>query len=340
MVDVPLYLRREGELVMSRIRCVVSFAAIAAGALWGPWDIRARAEEVVWSDSFSVSMNTFNMNLETAARQSGPLAPIDYVAITPDVTNDFHHQMFDAATAPAQPLQLAGDPTIPAPPNLFAYPTLVSPDHNFVGTESGRIVGKRITFDLDVATFFGSGVDPANSFTQAGITIGANSTLVRNDQATGTGDYFAVHFVEDTCCGAGNLIQFFDGTPADPFNPGEFEFALPLQNHANPAEAGAFNVRLDVDDPSDGNPWDGVGTTDITVFVNDTLIGTQSIGDGGLTNNYITLSGTRDLLSQNLVIHLFDNLTVYALPIPEPNSTALLVMAVCGLAVSARTRRI
>lgn len=276
----------------------------------------------VWSDGFAVSADTSNMNLETAARQSGPLAPIDYVANTPDVTNDYHHQMFAVGTNPTQPLQLAGDGGLPTGPPIFALPTMVSPNHNFVGFAPGGIVGKRITFDLDVAAIIN---DPTGgSFVQAGITLGSSSPLIRNDEA---GAHFGIRAIEDTFNGNGAFLQFFEGDT----------LVQNLVSHT--AGNGTLSMQLDIDDLGDGNPWDGVGSTTISVSVNGSPVGTpHTIGAGGLTSNYITLSGDRDFNGNDLVTHLFDNLTVHALPIPEPTGMAIMVSSLSCLGFLRRRR--
>jgi ABC-type amino acid transport substrate-binding protein len=276
---------------------------------------------VVWSDDFSATADAKNLNLDLALRQTGSLAPIDYVANTRDVANDYHHQLFAAGTSPGQPLQLAGDAFLPAPPPIFANPTLVSPNRNFIGSVPGGVVGKRIAFDMDVATLIADST--GGSFVQAGITVGAASPLVFNDAPV---PHFGVRAIEDSFGGNGPFLQFFDATGL-------------VQNLVrHPAGLGMLSVQLDIDDPADGNPWDGVGSTEIRVSVNGVAVGAPHvIGGGGLTGNYITLSGDRDFNGNDLATHLFDNLTVYALPVPEP--TGGLLAAGCGSAAVAVRRR-
>ena len=102
---------------------------------------------------------------------------------------------------------------------------------------------------------------------------------------------------------------------------------------------GTLSVQLDIDDLADGNPWDGIGSTTINVSVNGSPVGSpHTIGGGGLTSNFITLTGDRDFNGNDLATHLYDNFTIHALPIPEPASATLLATALGGLALSIRRR--
>lgn len=273
---------------------------------------------VVFSDGFSVSADSFNVNFETASRQSGALAPLNYLASTVDSTNDYHHQLFSAGTIPSQPLQLAGDGFLPlAPPPVFVNPAMVSPNYNFVGNVPGSgIVGKRITFDVDIAVLI---QDPTGgTFVTGGVSIGANAPLTIEDSAV---PQFGVKFVEDGLPGGlGPFLQFFDSGSL-------------VQNVVpHVAGNGTLSVQLDIDDLVDGNPWDGIGSTTISVSVNGVPAGTpHTIGGGGLTSNYITLLGYRDFNGNDLATHFFDNLAVHALPIPEPTCLVLVLGVACGL---------
>ena len=107
----------------------------------------------------------------------------------------------------------------------------------------------------------------------------------------------------------------------------------------NPAGSGPMSVRIDVNDLADGNPWDGVGSTTIDVYVNNVQVGASyTKGGGGFTNNFITMEGSANTFNFALATHLFDNLTVYAAPVPEPASLVLLGMGLCGIAISRRNR--
>lgn len=266
----------------------------------------------VFYDGFASSVDSFNINSDVAARQSGVLAPVSYVANTVDSTNDYHHQVFSATTSPPQALQLAGDAAADfltgAP--VFAYNMMASPNYNFKGTAAGGIVGKRITFDLNVGVV--ASPNPSNqSYLTAGITIGSSTTLVDTDDQRATmglqtsGPFFSLRFVEDTFGAVGDdryFLQAFDG-----IDPVSFR-----ANHLG--GAGSLSVQLDIDDLGDGNPFDGSGSTTIDVSVNGAELLSFTRPAGGYADNFITLWGGRDLTTQNIATHLFDNLTVFAAP--------------------------
>ena len=84
---------------------------------------------------------------------------------------------------------------------------------------------------------------------------------------------------------------------------------------------------------ADSNPWNGVGGTTISVFVNGSQIGsTFTKGDGGYSNNYITTEQSMDFVGSSIMTGTIDNISIFA--VPEP-STALLG----GLGVLAMLRR-
>lgn len=269
----------------------------------------------VFYDGFAVSQDTFNMNLEFDTRQSGVLAPAQYVSSTQDVNDGFQHQLFSEATAPGQPLQLAENGfNPPGVGPIFSYKTMVSPTLNFDGTVGGEIVGKRVSFTLDVGVIAEEPSAGAGTFTHAGITIGAPATLIDSEDEIGvqTGepirDYFSIQFVEDKLMnGLGSFMQAFDG--ADGGIP---TIGTVVQHGGGD---GLLSVQLDVDDPVDGNPWDGVGSTLIDVSVNGNQIFSFEKTDGGYTDNYITLFGSRQFNLNRLATHLFDDFTVFSAPL-------------------------
>ena len=135
-------------------------------------------------------------------------------------------------------------------------------------------------------------------------------------------NFFGLRFIEEWTAAARNsFVQAYDGL--DPVSYRIF----------HSGGTGILNVQLDADDLEDGNPWDGVGSTTISLSVNGELLnfGSQAEPiysytklDGGFTDNFITMWGWANhyYLNQSdetnvLTTHTFDNLTVYAYA--EPN---------------------
>ena len=233
-----------------------------------------------WYDGYQTSAASIDVNFEYTSRQGG--SPVPYLT---NHDNDYHSQI--VGTGDPMLLQLAGDGA------LAGAPTLVSPDKNFKGTSSGQVIGKAIYFELNVGNTIEG--DPS-SYVWAGITIGSANSLVAGDTA---GSHFSIRFIQDVFGGNGNFLQFFDG---DGF----------VDNLvANPAGDGWMTVWIEIDDPLDGNPWDGVGSTVITTYINGTLVNTYTKGSGGYTNNYITLEGSANTNGWGQATHVFDKLTVF-----------------------------
>jgi hypothetical protein len=264
----------------------------------------AHSATPVWFDSYDVTANTMNINADTATRQFGTLGTISYVANTTNPANDIHHQMF----AGSSPLLMQGDGAAPAP-----APTMVSPNYNFTGPSGGGILGKQVSFSLDVASFILN--NAGGSYVSAGITVGSSSTLSSVGSATSG---FGFNFVEDTFGGGGSFIEIYDGSTW-------------LGNLANPAGFNPFIVDILINDFGDGNPWDGVGSTTAELKVNGASIVGVTRGSGGLINNYITLQGHRDFNGNDMAQHAFDGLTVFTDPIPEPSAALLGGLGLLGL---------
>lgn len=255
----------------------------------------------VFFDSFDVTAGSFNLSSEAGSpRQGGPLVPVSYL----QNVNDYHTQLLGAG-----PLQLAGDGGFPAPGQ-----TMASPNYNFVGSVAGGLIlGKCITLTMDAGAFVGGN---ATSYVTAGVSVGANAGLTADDAAA---PHFGIRFVEDNFSGLGSFAQMYDGA------------TLVGNLIAHPAGSGPIDLRLDIDDAIDGNPWDGVGSTTIDVTVNGTPIFSYTKGGGGYSSNFITMMGTPDFAGFDLATHTFENLTVYAAPLPEPTGFALLLAGVLGL---------
>ena len=271
------------------------------------------AYTTVWSDSYDTTVPSVDINTQNASRQSGVLAPISYVANVPTQSTDYHQQVLGTPG----PLLLAGDAgigTFSLTPSLntVGYVT-VSPNYNFNGLIGSEVVGKQISVDLNVHT-------EASTYTSASITIAGNSTLEGGRQSGQTSG-LTIKFIEDSQLGGlGNFAQLYDS--------GAFLanfFAAPASN------GGWFNVRFDINDPTDQNPWDGVGQTSTDIYINNTFLVNYTKLAGGYTNNYITLEGTADFVDFSLTTHNFDNLTVSSSPIPEPSAALLGGLGLLGL---------
>ena len=242
-----------------------------------------------WFDGFDVSVNSTDPNFEaTNPRQGGSPVPLNYVTAGVPVGQEWRHQLFGGGG----PLQLAGS---------RAVHTLVSPNHDFSGVSGNDILGKKISVIVDAYTNNAGG----SYFTLAAVTVGSSSPTQQHN-TPGAG--FSVVFIEDTFGGNGNFIQIWDGT------------SLLGNLIANPAGAGAANLELLIDDPGDGNPFDGIGNTSITVLVNGSNLGTFNKATGGYTANYITLEGADQKFGAGTATHTFDNLTVFTEEGPVTNT--------------------
>lgn len=271
----------------------------------------------VWFDSFDVSYNTNKVSFEfnNGIRQGGVLSPIGY-SQSPG-GGDYHHQVIGNPG----PLLLAGD----APAGIVVGQ--VSPQYNFKSSLAGG-VPKRISFSMDLnatttAQYTWGGISLGGSAVLTGVGIGANNL----DAAA---SHFGVQFVEDGAFGNGNFIQFYDGSSLVgnliPFAAGG---------------AGVFNVALNIDDPTDGNPWNGVGSTAINLYVNGNLVAGYTKGGGGYTDNFLTLAGGwgyNNVGGFTTATTTFDNLLVEVAPVPEPSFFALTGLGLAGSLIFRRRK--
>ena len=295
---------------MFKTKKTAALAALTAVML--PASIAQAQYTAVWTDNFNVSMTTNKTSFEfnNGTRQTGVIAPAGYTQ-SPAGGND-HHQVLN----PSGVLLLTGD-------TVNQY-TAIQPQYNFSGSILGsQIVGKKISFSLDLNATTSAG------YTAAGISLGSAVGLNLLDAAT---THFGVKFVEDGPAGfgAGNFVQFWDGSTL-------VQNLLPL----TAGGAGAFNVDLLINDLADGNPWDGVGSTTIDLYVNSSFISSYTKGGGGYTADYLTLVGERGFTTGPGLVaatHTFDDLTIFAAPVPEPSTFALAGLGLAGLAIFRRRK--
>lgn len=130
--------------------------------------------------------------------------------------------------------------------------------------------------------------------------------------------------------GSGYFFAFDSGT-----------FLNASQQLYNSNSAVAHHVEFRFSDPTDGNPWNGSGQTDVALFVDSAAspLWSYSKTGGGYTNNYLTLWANAN--PDQTLIHQVDNLnvTVVAAPVPEPAAATLMATAVFGLMGYAWRRR-
>lgn len=310
------------------VRTHVGNAFLCAAALAWMTASFAEAQTVTtpyWYDGFNTGTSSFDINIALSARQGGAPKPISYVANTRSGSEaaSYHEQI--AGPTSNSVLQLAGDANAGLPhPDPSLGITMVSPVFNFSSLIGSDVVGRAVTFDLNVGSGATSGT---GKYIQAGISIGGTSTLTLGASSA---PHFHVRFVEDTRAvntGLQYFLQLFDGNTL-------------VQNLIpNPAGGNAFNGRLNIDDPVDGNPWNGVGSTVIDVLVSGSLVGSYTKGGGGYTSNFLTLEGSSNKVTQGLVTHTFDNLTVHIAPVPEPSAAVLLGLGLGGMFIASRRRR-
>lgn len=291
---------------MLKTKTTAAIASLAVAVAILP-DTDAQAQyTAVWYDSFNTSVSAQTPKFEALTppgRESfvAPLTAINY--LQNPAAPDYHHQLTGGAGGQ---LLLAGDTTL-------QY-TAVSPNYSFKGPILGsQVIGKKISFSMDL------NATTSAAYTAAGISLGSSSGLTLLDAAT---PHFGVKFVEDGAFGSGNFIQFYDGINL-------VDNLLPF----TAGGAGTFGVELRIDDLVDGNPWDGVGSTTIDLYVNGTFISGYTKGGGGYTDNFLSLVGERGFTNPNLTIatHTFDDLTVFASPVPEPSTFALAGLSLTGL---------
>ena len=233
----------------------------------------------IWSDGYDVSANSVDVDFEYTTRQSGVLSPISY-AQSPGSGDGFNWQSQVGYLGINNLLLIGGGP---------GGDTLVSPNHNFNSLPAGN-TSMKVSFSLAMATTTG--------YTTTGFSLGSSSTLTSFDAGA---SHFGIRFI-----GSGvNIIQLFDGNTWS-------------GNYNSPVAFGptALDVTLIITDASDGNPWNGVGSTDISMYVNGNFVASYSKGGGGYTNNFMTMMALQS--SAELGFNYFDALSVTTTRVPYP----------------------
>ncbi|BAZ12675.1 YD repeat-containing protein [Calothrix sp. NIES-4071] len=228
------------------------------------------------TDNFTATSNpnTTNLNYNLAARQTGPQETKNWVGRV-------NAQVGNTGTTPID----SGNYLLLADGGNAAL------DYNLNGTTSRG--GLRISFDMAPNPIGISGADPAvwGSFS-LGLSA-ANKTAYITDNLPHFGILFR---------GNGG-IQAFDGnidiTSANLVANATNKWG----SSGNDATLQAFDVLLT--DPTDNNPFDGVGQTNIDVYANGSLVYSYVKGNGGYKDNYINFgsnyrSGIDNLAIENL----------------------------------------
>jgi len=269
-----------------------SFAPIQANASFHQYAFTNElvGYKALLTDNFFAPSNpdTNDVNFNLVARQGGSLvASVGPISYTP-----FGNQQ-------------VGNPTGGIDNGnylLSAFGGRTALNHNFNGADS--VGGISISFD-----FAPNSTANADTTVWECINLGmaeANKLLFINDAPSHFGILFR---------GNGG-IQAFDGNA--------------VVSGAETWGAGATNelhhAELLVTDPTDFNPFNGVGETDIAVYVDGSLVYSYVKGGGGYADNFINFG--------NIQIGGADNVLIAQ--IPEPSSFALLALG--GLALLRRRR--
>lgn len=173
---------------------------------------------------------------------------------------------------------------------------------NFNNTYSAG--GLSISFDL------APNINGGNSTDWGSIILGASAANATAFVADGV-PHLGILFREN------GLMEVWDGN----------SIVTSAPSWGAPAAANALNhFELLLTDPTDQNPFDGVGQTDVAVYANGILVYNFSKGDGGYGDNYVNFGAAAIAGHDNLLIA----------QVPEPSSFALLALG--GLALLRRRR--
>ncbi len=239
--------------------------------------------------------DTMNLNFNLAARQGGALVadggPISY-------TRSGNQQVGNATGG------IDGGNYL-----LSAFNGTSAVDHNFNQADSQG--GLLIAFDMAP-----NSVASGDTSVWTAISLGLSGAN-RNAFINTSPEHFGILFRSN------GGLQAFDGS-AVVSGAGDAWTAtgLPVTNQLH-------HIELLLNDPTDGNPFDGVGQTDILVYADGLEVFSYSKA-GGYTDNFINFSSTN--------IGAVDNLLI-AQVVPEPVSLALLGLGIGSLSGYLRRRR-
>ncbi len=236
--------------------------------------------KALFTDNFYApgNPNTADVNFNRAARQGGSL-----VALGGPITY--------TATGNQQVGNSTGG--VDSGNYLLSAGGATSPDHNFNGADSAG--GLSIAFDF-APNVIANGDTSVWEAISLGLSPGAKNSFI-NDGSSHFGILFR---------GNGG-IQAFDGGS--------------LVSGAQTWGAGATNqlhhIELLATDPTDRNPFDGIGQTDIAVYADGSLIYSYSKGGGGYADNFMNFQAAH--------VGAADNLVVAQLIVPEPGAVSLML---------------